>query len=236
MEINSWRVRTDGVTLSTEELYTSIEAELASRQVPGLEISRVRFKEGGMLSGEREYLRLRRERLVFDVGASMFGNSWFCSCRFAEIPVSLYVWELLLILMLLAGVVLGYIELFGLIFGVGFFSTTLVGLTLLMRNATSLGLSDFDAWLLQVPVLSTVYEMLIRKNNSYYMADTRLMYVDIVDAVVRHVVNTMTAQQGVAQLDFVEAKPNTHKVLSDLLGHQGANTSPAPRAVRAKRA
>jgi hypothetical protein len=233
-EIKSWRSRADGLSIATEDFYAAVEKELAARQVPGLELSRVRFSEGVLLSGEREYLRMRRERLIFDVGAGMFGTDWFCSCRFAQIPFRLHAWEVLLVLLLLISIVIGYTELFGIVFGIGFFLTTAIGIVLLTRNASALGLRDFDAWLLQVPVLGAIYEGLIRNNESYYLEDARAMYVDTVDAVVRKVVNAMTSGQGVQQIEFVDSKPDTHKVLSDLLTR--SQPAPAPRANRAKKA
>ena len=71
----------------TSEFYQAIEYDLKARELTGLEISRIEYAEGGLLSAKREYLRMRRERLVFDVCAAPFGTSWFFSCRFAEIPV-----------------------------------------------------------------------------------------------------------------------------------------------------
>jgi hypothetical protein len=62
-----WYSLVPGFNASTKEFYDAIELELKERKIPGLEISRLEFAEGGALSKDREYLRMTRERLVFDI-------------------------------------------------------------------------------------------------------------------------------------------------------------------------
>src|ERR1041385_643353 len=81
-----WYTLVPGFTTSAQDFYETIEEELKHRQVPSLKMSRIDFAEGGMLSDKRTYLRMIRERLVFDICAAPFGTSFFFSCRFAEIP------------------------------------------------------------------------------------------------------------------------------------------------------
>lgn len=47
--------------------------------MPSVTIKRVNEKEGGFLSASREFLRIKRNNLVFDVCASPFGKSFFIS-------------------------------------------------------------------------------------------------------------------------------------------------------------
>ena len=84
--LSHWFTVLDGFSSSTEEFYVAVEKELAARKVPGLAMTRVEFAEGGVLSDRRVYLRMIRERLVFDVCAAPFGRAYFFSVRFAEIP------------------------------------------------------------------------------------------------------------------------------------------------------
>ena len=41
-----------------------VEKALAVRQIPDASVTRVDWKEGGLLSARREYLRVQRERFV----------------------------------------------------------------------------------------------------------------------------------------------------------------------------
>src|SRR5579859_4731246 len=94
-----WYALVPGFTLSTKEFYEAVEKELKERQVPGLDIVNVDFAEGGILSAKREYLRMTRERLVFDLCAAPFGTAYFFSCRFAQIPAAVKLWEFLLLIL-----------------------------------------------------------------------------------------------------------------------------------------
>src|SRR5687767_5764392 len=76
-----------GFHFSPQEFYDMIEKELAARKIPGLEISRVEYAEGGLFSDKRLYLRMIRERLAFDACASPFGTEFFFSCRTVYSPV-----------------------------------------------------------------------------------------------------------------------------------------------------
>lgn len=53
------------------------------------------FSEGGLLSVKRDYLRLMRERLVFDICAAAFGTGYFFSFRFIEFPPGVNLWHML---------------------------------------------------------------------------------------------------------------------------------------------
>src|ERR1039458_10075681 len=102
--IDHWYALIPGFNSSTKEFYEAVEKELKERQVPGLEIFHVDFAEGGALSNKREYLRMTRERLVFDICAAQFGTAYFFSCRFAEIPAVVKLGEFLLLLIGLCAV------------------------------------------------------------------------------------------------------------------------------------
>lgn len=180
---------------STDEFYSAIEKDLDERQLKGLTISRVEFAEGGVLSAKREYLRMQRERLIFDVCSAPFGTSWFFSCRHSEIPATLRLWEVLVILLVLAAVGLFYVELFGLITGPVLFAASLLSILIVMRNTVALGLHDADAALLQIPVVGALYEAFLRK-ETYYREDTRLAYRDIVDGVIKRKIENSPSKAG----------------------------------------
>src|SRR5450759_1851421 len=116
--IDHWYALIPGFNSSTKDFYEAVEKELKERQVPGLEIFHVDFAEGGILSSKREYLRMTRERLVFDVCAAPFGTSYFFSCRFAEIPAVIKLWQLFVVLIAALITVALAFKLLGFILGV----------------------------------------------------------------------------------------------------------------------
>jgi hypothetical protein len=183
-----------------------VEKDLTEQKVPGLEISRVEFSEGGALSDKRQYLRMTRERLVFDICAAPFGTNYFFSCRFAELPAKV---SLLAIgLIFFVGLVLFVVALrfFGFTLTCFLATAILVFVIYALRNAVSLGLSDLDAWLIRQPLIGPVYERFFRK-ETYYREDTRLMYLTVVEGVVKKLVEQETAAKGVKLLTEYEYAP-----------------------------
>jgi len=204
--IDHWYALIPGFNTSAKDFYAAIEKELKDRQVPGLDIAYVDFAEGGVLSQKREYLRMTRERLVFDICAAPFGTSYFFSCRFAEIPAIIQLWQLLVVF---AGgfltVVLAF-RFLGLFLGFAALVAGFVFLIYLLRNAVAMGLKDLDATLIKSPIVGPIYENWFRK-ETYYRQDTRLMYCDTVNAVVKAKVEETTGAKGIKLVRYMENCP-----------------------------
>jgi hypothetical protein len=211
--IEHWYSLVPGFNISTKEFYEAIEKELKDRNVPGLDIAYVDFAEGSIISAKREYLRMTRERLVFDICAAPFGTAFFFSCRFAEIPAVVRLWQLLLLIISLC--VCAYFGLFvfgkvlglsGLIIYPFFLLALLVAAIYVMRNAVGMGLRDLDTSLIKTPVIGPIYEAWFRK-ETYYRQDTRLMYCDTVNTVVKARVEEVTGAKGIKLIRFNEYSP-----------------------------
>jgi hypothetical protein len=211
--LSHWYTPVPNFTLSTKDFYVSVEKELLQQQVPGLDVSRQEFSEGSLLSAKREYLRMSRERLVFDICAAPFGTNYFFSCRFAEIPAVVSLWELILLALgFFIGCYVSFViavRIFGvyapIIWPIGCLLALLV-IVYTLRNAVAMGLKDLDATLIKTPVLGPVYETWFRR-DSYYRQDTRLMYLTIVEGVVKKLVEEETAAKGIKLLTQYEYAP-----------------------------
>ena len=204
--IDHWYALIPGFNTSTKEFYEAVEKELKDREVPGLEIFHVDFAEGGVISSKREYLRMTRERLVFDICAAPFGKAYFFSCRFAEIPAVVRLWQLLVVFVAAFMLVALAFRFLGLIFGTLMLLAGFVFLIYMLRNAVSLGLKDLDATLIRSPVVGPIYENWFRK-ETYYRQDTRLMYRDTVNDVVKAKVEETTGAKGIKLIKFNDYSP-----------------------------
>lgn len=211
--LSHWYALVPGFNTSTKDLYVAIEKELKTRQVPNLQLSRVEFAEGGFLSDKREYLRITRERLVFDICGAPFGTAFFFSCRFAEIPVVVQLWQLLVLACALGFFAVFSFTIFVKVFGllapflwplafIAFFVLVIYA----MRNAAATGIKDLDATLLKIPVLNAVYAAWFRR-ETYYREDTRLMYCDTINDVIKATVEEVTGAKGIKLLRFNEHSP-----------------------------
>ena len=204
--IDHWYALVPGFNSSTKDFYEGIEKELKTREVPGLEIFHVDFAEGGVLSQKREYLRMTRERLVFDICAAQFGTAYFFSCRFAEIPAAIKLWQLVVVLIGGFMTVALAFKFLGLILGAIVLMAAFVLLIYTLRNAVSMGLKDLDATLIKSPIVGPIYENWFRK-ETYYRHDTRLMYCDTVNAVVKAKVEETTGAKGIKLIRYMENCP-----------------------------
>lgn len=74
-----WSYLIEGLQASGLEFYERVEAALETRKLPDAKRTRVDWKEGGLLSAKREYLRVKRKKLVFDVCAAPYGSGFFVS-------------------------------------------------------------------------------------------------------------------------------------------------------------
>ena len=75
-----------------------------------------------------------------------------------------------------------------------------------MRNALAMGLKDLDASLIKTPIIGPIYEAWFRK-ETYYRQDTRLMYCDTVNAVVKAKVEETTGAKGIKLIRYMENCP-----------------------------
>ncbi len=81
-----WYQLIENLQASPLEFYKAVEQAIERREVPDAERSRVDWREGGLFSAKREYLRVRRKEFIFDICSAPFGNGFFVSWWLGEVP------------------------------------------------------------------------------------------------------------------------------------------------------
>lgn len=194
--LDHWVAIHDNLSHSPQEFYETIEKELEARKIPGMEISRQEFAEGGMLSERRIYLRLLRERLNIYTCASPFGVGYFFSCRTVYVPALVRLWHILAALFFF-GVIGGLlVKLLGFLFGVVATATLVFALVGVMRNISNSLFTDLDALLLKIPVVSTFYQDWFR-SETYYRADARFVYMERIPNLIWELAQELTGVKGI---------------------------------------
>jgi hypothetical protein len=84
--LSHWNAMIEGLVASPKEFFQSVEAAVENKSVPGTKHSRVDWREGGIISAKREYLRIKRKDLAFDICGAPFGNGFFVSWWLGEVP------------------------------------------------------------------------------------------------------------------------------------------------------
>jgi hypothetical protein len=84
--LSHWYQRFDTFSMSTQEFYERLTAEIARRNMPDLTLYRKNLPEGGFLSSHRDYLHVRRGPFTFALCAAPFGIDFFVSWWLFEEP------------------------------------------------------------------------------------------------------------------------------------------------------
>jgi len=203
---NHWVAFAPDFSLSPNEFYEAIEKQLADRKIPGLEISRVDYTQGGLLSNKRTYLRLIREQLAFDICAAPFGRDFFFSCRTIFSVPMLNVWHVLLALIFFCAIYAALLKPLGILFGGVAVAGLLLAIVIMFRNAVKEEFAFLDTLLLQIPVVAQLYWVLFRR-DTYYREDTRMMYMEVVPKIIQAHLDEVTAAKGVKLVRQYERAP-----------------------------
>jgi len=204
--LNHWISFIDGFSYPPQDFYAEIEKELVARSIPSMDISRVEFTEGGPLSDKRVYLRMIRERLIFDTCATPFGSGYIFSCRTVFIPPVIKLWHILVVLLFFKAVDSVLTQLLDPLFAWIAFGALALAIIQVFRNPIAMGLSDLDATLIKTPVAGPIYERLFRK-DTYFRQDTRLFYLEAVPKLVRAMAEETTAAKGVKLMRQYQLAP-----------------------------
>jgi hypothetical protein len=69
-----WHKLFENFETSSQGFYRSLEAAIENRGISKVDVYRVDFYEGGPASANREYLRVRRKGLTFDICGALSAN------------------------------------------------------------------------------------------------------------------------------------------------------------------
>lgn len=202
-----WASLVENMEASPQEFYEHVTDAVKNREIPDIEIGRVTWKEGGILSADRVYLRVSRGRYLYDICAAPFGTGFFFSSWMAErIPTPL--------LAILGFIALPFVALFSFVFLVYFFGisgflfwvVSAVGATVIFLIALSRGESTFADHIFVVPYIGEFLEMVFRP-DTYFRSDTEAMFRSMAHAAVLEAVDATTKAKGARQLTTDERKP-----------------------------
>ena len=203
--ISHWSTLIEGFQASPLSFFKSVEEALARREIPETKKSRVDYKEAGLLSANREYLRVQREKLVFDVCAAPFGTGFFVSYWLAEDRLKLNPLVKLLVIFGILGVSALLFWQAGLVGGFLLLTLIVFGGMLGAQMAASAG--DFDDEIVvALPLLGALYVWLFRP-ATYYRIDSMSMFQKAVHNSVLEVIDSMTAEKGIRALSEADRKP-----------------------------
>ena len=199
MSLSHWQTAYEGFSTPVQDFYAEVEKAVNNRQVPDITFSRVVYKEGGVASSGREYLRVSRGAQVFDVCAAPYGTGFFFS-SWAALDFPAYLPNLYLVLILVSAFIF---------LGTGFsgaaatFSfTPLVAMGLLylsflggMGIAVHRKVMGVEEAAEAMPFLGKVYSLLFNP-GTYFSIDSESMFQSAIHGAVLEAVGTVTEEGG----------------------------------------
>jgi hypothetical protein len=82
----NWHQRLENFQFSSQEFYTRLQTKLKERKYPEFRFDAVQHHERGVFTPKRDYLRITRHALTFDISAAPFGVDFFISWWLLEKP------------------------------------------------------------------------------------------------------------------------------------------------------
>lgn len=199
--ISHWDNLLEGFSASVMEFYAALEAALAARQIPGIRVSRVEHNEAGVASARREYLRVEREQLQFDICAAPFGSGFFVSWWLSEPGLNLPALAKLGVIVGLLAVDIWLMTVAGLVTGTFLFAAA-VAVSLWLAASDP----NMERFVLALPIFGWLYTRFV-KPPTYYRIDTTLMFQEAVHNAVLEIIDSMTNAKGIRALGEAQRKP-----------------------------
>ena len=210
--ISHWHLLADDMRASALNYYAAIEEELKRREVPSIRTERVDWREGGITTAKREYLRVTRERLTFDLCAAPFGAGFFFSWWLAvqRSPYASVLGYAGLVVFL--GIAAAMIGNMGIMAGGFLFLVALaVALTVVSQLAGDGTTLPEDA-VQSMPAIGALYDKVFRP-ETYYSLDTTIMFQESVRRAVNTVIAGERSAQGLRALSPDEERPQVRSLL-----------------------
>jgi hypothetical protein len=198
--ISHWNKMFEDFQMSPLEFYASVEQAVTRHEIPDTAMSRIEHKEGGVGSTRREYLRVRRGTLAYDICAAPFGKGCFFSSWLAEPPILSGLAKL--------GIMLGLFIILVVLMVDSFFRGPWEFLILIFIALFVIGQSEspVSVAVQELPGIGWLYRTFF-KPPTYYRHDTAEMFLGAVHGAVLEVMDCLTTQKGVRAMTEFERKP-----------------------------
>lgn len=210
--VSHWHKLLEDQQASALDFYGAVEEELKRREVPGLQLERVDWREGGVTSAKREYLRIGRERLTFDLCAAPYGTGYFYSWWVAK-QKSPYAAMLGVVgLIVVLGAVGLFISKLGMFIGLIMFLIALLASLAGVEHGARAGNVHLEEAVQAIPGVGAMYNSLF-KPVTYYSLDTAIMFQESVSKAVGTVIANERNAQGLRALSPDEERPQIRDLL-----------------------
>lgn len=203
--LSHWHVLVDDFSTSGQAFYESVEEAVRARGVPDAVAGREEFREFHLTTAKREYLRLKRGAVVFDLCAAPYGTGYFFSWWLVELGPKhpfLYLLAFLLLVISIPGWLAANMGLWGFVWYPVLVFAVLAGLAYLARS----GVLGPEEHIIAIPVVGWIYRKLF-KPLTYFSRDTALMFQESMARAVTESIDALLQDQGLSPLSDEQKRP-----------------------------
>jgi hypothetical protein len=197
--VSHWNLLVDNFNTSALAFYDAVEASLRERQIPEIRTERIEWKQGGVLSANRIYLRVIRGRLVYDICAAPYGTGYFFSSWHSVQPPEFAMLFGVAILLSAPFLLMSLIGGAGIIQGTFMFVVLVAAGLGAARGIAEVSAAEWEETVIAMPVIGRLYSRLF-KPTTYYSIDTRLMFQASVHRAVVETIEGLRNAQGLRAL------------------------------------
>jgi hypothetical protein len=229
--LSHWSTLIENYQTSSLDFYNAVIVAMNRRSITDCQASQEEFHEGGIASAKRIYLRIRRQRIAYDICAAPYGSGFFFSSWMIKIHTSIGIWIFLgavvasfilsgLTMAAIDGVLMDQIPLLRAVFrllgpilflAIGF--AEFLMLILFLGHLINTERIPGEDSVLAIPILGALYARIYHP-ITYYKTDTALMFQQTVHNAMMETIDAITGTKGIRPLTELERKP----VMKDFLG------------------
>lgn len=208
--ISHWDTLVENFEVSPVWYYDTLRQAIESRKVPGLSMSDVEYKQGGIQTANRVYLRILRSHTAFDVCCAPYGTGVFFSWWLVETPLAFrWFYTLAILFALDLYMVMALTQSWK-----TFFILVLFGLPIgawVLLSVLKDAVQDFEDTMVQIPIFGWAYRKLFAP-VTYYKIDTALMFQQAVHNAVVEAIDLATSAKGIRALPEAERIPKRRAI------------------------
>ena len=197
--LDEWRVLFPNCSISPLEFYALLEAAVRVRQVPDIEISQKDYKEGNLLSDRRLYMRIARDRSLFDCCAIPFGTSYLFSYWLLYLPHPFKLFHFLGMFTAVGLLPILSVQTFGFSRGLLLLGVLCAALLFVVKAGAARSSRALQEFLLGLSIIGVVWELFFRL-PTHFERDTTLAFHSIIHECYMEVLSGLSQPHGLRAL------------------------------------
>ena len=204
--VTHWSALVENFNMAPQEFYALLEQAIQLRQIPECKVGYVAWKERGILSAQRLYIRLVRDRYYYDCCAAPFGTGYFFSSWLCMYPRHLTLLNFIGMAITILGLPYLFYHTLGFFMGLIVLALTIFVLSRLLRRGLFQTQQQLEQLISGMTIFCALYDVFFRR-LTYYEMDTATMFQSAAHKALLAVIDEVTKGKVLRPLTEEERRP-----------------------------